>query len=465
MLTRFLFLCCFAIAASSSAQISVVDTMRTEPAEAIALPKDSLHKEFYLVAPEYEYIPGDETPELIASRLTCIQTDFPLKYNKTVLAFIQYFTVRDREYTKAMLRKQSLYFPLFEKYLKQYNLPDDLKYLSIIESGLNPRAVSHAKAVGLWQFMHYTGKHYGLTTDWYWDDRQDPEKSTEAACRLLADLYKMFNNWELALAAYNSGPGTVMRANKKSGYKNDFWQIYSYLPRETRAYVPQFVAIIYAMKYAEEHNLFQPYAEAYPPIDTIRVKSYLNLETLANLTGTCLDELHFLNPAIKTKALPAGSRWHTIKMSITAKQALQQNAVAILDSASKAGKADFALYQANNTEAGKELTYYAVKSGDALGLIAQRYGVRQDDLKRWNNLTSNLIHPGQRLKIWVKPSPAVRAQQTTIVAAAPDVYVVQAGDSLWDISQKFKGLTIDKIKQLNNLSGNNIKPGQKLVLK
>jgi membrane-bound lytic murein transglycosylase D len=463
MFRRFIFLvlsvCSFSLAVS---QDIPADTVKAEPNEAIALPKDSLHKEFYLVKPDYEYIPGDETPEMIGSRLACIQTNFPFKYNKTVLAFIQYFTVRDREYTKAMLRKQDLYFPLFEKSLKKYGLPDDLKYLSIIESGLNPRAVSHAKAVGLWQFMHYTGKHYGLTTDWYWDDRMDPEKSTDAACRLLSDLYKMFKNWELALAAYNSGPGTVLRANKKSGYKNDFWEIYPYLPRETRSYVPQFVAIIYSMKYAEEHNLFEPFTEAFPPTDTIQVKSYLNLETLANLTGTCLDELHFLNPALKTKALPSSTKWHTIKMPLTAKQILASNATVILDSARKVGKADFENYQATNSEDGKELLYYLVKSGDALGLIAQRYGVKQDDLKRWNNLTSNLIHPGQRLKVWIKPVPTAAKVQATVV---PEVYVVQAGDSLWNISQKFQGLTIDKIKELNKLTGNSIKPGQKLVLK
>lgn len=449
------------------AQNNIADTVKAEPSEAIALPKDSLHKEFYLVAPEFEYIPGDDTPELIAERLTKIQGAIPLKYNKTVLAFIQYFTVRDREYTKAMLRKQELYFPLFEKYLKEYNLPDELKYLSIIESGLNPRAVSHAKAVGLWQFMHYTGKHYGLTTDWYWDDRMDPEKSTIAACKLLRDLYGMFKNWELALAAYNSGPGTVMRANKKSGYKNDFWEIYPFLPRETRSYVPQFVAIIYAMKYSEEYNLFQPYKEAFPQTDTIQIKSYLNLETLANLTGTCMDEIHFLNPALKTKAIPTGTKWHTIKMPVLAKQVLINNSYSILDSARKTGKADFEKYQATNSEDGKELLYYLVKSGDALGVIAQRYGVKQDDLKRWNNLSSNLIHPGQRLKVWVKQAPLVAkvTQAKAVVATAPDVYIVQAGDSLWDISQKFQGLTIDKIKQLNNLTSNSIKPGQKLMLK
>jgi membrane-bound lytic murein transglycosylase D len=460
MLRRIFFLLIGLNISTTYAQAVLTDTVRAEPSEAIALPKDSLHKEFYIVAPEFEYIPGDDTPDLIAERLTKIEGTIPLKYNKTVLAFIQYFTVRDREYTKAMLRKENLYFPLFEKYLAKYNLPDELKYLSIIESGLNPRAVSHAKAVGLWQFMHYTGKHYGLTTDWYWDDRMDPEKSTEAACRLLADLYKMFKNWELALAAYNSGPGTVMRANKKSGYKNDFWQIYPYLPRETRSYVPQFIAIIYAMKYAEEYNMVQPYSEAYPAMDTLQVKSYLNLETLANLTGTCMDELHFLNPAIKTKALPVGTKWHTIRIPNSAKLNLS---LAVLDSARKSGKNDFEKYQVASSEEGKEVLYYLVKSGESIGLIAQRYGVKQDDLKRWNNLTTNMIHPGQRLKVWVKRSPLDKVTQP--LAAAPAVYVVQAGDSLWDISQKFHGLTIEKIKQLNNLSGNSIKPGQKLVLK
>jgi membrane-bound lytic murein transglycosylase D len=199
-------------------------------------------------------------------------------------------------------------------------------------------------------------------------------------------------------------------------------------------------------------------------MDTIQVKSYLNLETLANLTGTCLDELHFLNPAIKTNALPTGTKWHTINIPQTAKAMLLSNPVAILDSARRSGKVAFEKYQITNAEAGKELLYCLVKSGESIGLIAQRYGVKQDDLKRWNNLTSTVIHPGQRLKVWVKPSPLTKAQPA-LAAAAPDVYVVQAGDSLWDISQKFKGLTIDKIKQLNNLSGNSIKPGQKLVLK
>ena len=458
------FICLSTILCLARQEDSAVDTAKAITDEPIALPKDSLHAELYLVAPGYEYIPGDETPELISSRLSCIEKTIPLRYNKSVHAFIQYFTVRDREYSKAMLRKKDLYFPVFEKYLAQYNLPDELKYLSVIESGLNPRAVSRAKAVGLWQFMQYTGKHYGLTNDWYWDDRMDPEKSTEAACKLLADLYKIFKNWEMALAAYNSGPGTVLRANKRSGYKNDFWEVFRFLPRETRSYVPQYIAIIYAMKYAEEHNLFEPFPEKYPETDTLLVNSYLNIETLASLTGTCVEDIQFLNPALKTKAIPANGKTHTLKIPSQAKQALLANQIFIMDSARKSGRKDFEKLTASRTENGKELLYYMVKPGDGLGIIASRHGVKQEDLKIWNNLSSGMIHPGQRLKIWVNPT-GVAKYSPIAGSRPPEVYIVQSGDSLWDISKKFEGLTIDKIKQLNHLPDSNIRPGQKLVLR
>jgi membrane-bound lytic murein transglycosylase D len=318
--------------------------------------------------------------------------------------------------------------------------------------------------------MSYTGKHYGLNADAYWDDRMDPEKSTEAACRLLADLYKIHKDWELALAAYNSGPGTVLKANRKSGYKNNFWDIYPYLPRETRSYVPQFVAIVYTMKYAEHHNLFEPFAEQFPPTDTIHVSSYLNVETLANLTGTCMEEMHFLNPALKGKAIPDNKKLYALKMPVIAKENLSLNRNSILDSARR-GKAEFEKYMTATAESGKELLSYVVKSGDGLGIIASRYGVKQSDLIAWNNLSSSgMIHPGQRLKVWVKTTAAATvasAAKVSSVPAAntPNEYIVQAGDSLWDITKKFDGLTIEKIKSLNSLNGNTIKPGQKLVLR
>lgn len=361
---------------------------------------------------EFEYIPAEETPELVADRLGCLQSTIPLPYNHTIHGFINFFTIRNREYTRLMLRRKDLYFPLFEKYLRQYNLPDELKYLSIIESGLNPRAVSRASAVGLWQFMSFTGRYFDLHNDWYFDDRMDPEKSTEAACRYLSQLYGMFHNWELALAAYNSGPGTVKRAIRRSGYKKTFWEIYNYLPRETRSYFPQFVAIIYSMNYAEEHNMIEAAVETPLPHDTIRVNKFLHLGTFASLTGICTDDLLQLNPQIRHNAIPETGKTYVLKVPVLAKLELEKARTMILDSASKTNRKQveaLAKSAAGNT-AGRELVVYRVRAGDVLGMIAQRHRVRIDDLRKWNNLRTNMIRAGQRLNIWVLPSQKLSAK-------------------------------------------------------
>jgi len=226
----------------------------------------------------FDYIP-DATYEQIEERLGQLNTQIPLNYNTKVKSFIDYFTVRNREYTKKVLKKSTYYFPIFEEILAEYNLPDELKYLSIVESGLVATAQSRAAAVGLWQFVYYTGRSYGLHADWYIDERMDPYKSTVAAARHLKSLYEIYHDWELALAAYNCGGGNVNKAIRRSG-KRTFWEIYPYLPRETRSYVPQFVAIVYAFNYAEEHNLLieeRDYEYAMVT-DTIMVKQFTNLE-------------------------------------------------------------------------------------------------------------------------------------------------------------------------------------------
>ena len=429
---------------------------------------DSIHEELYVVAPAIDFVPGEDSPELVADRLSCLsKPEFPLTYNKTVQSFIDYFTIRDREWTKSMLRKKDLFFPLFEKYLEKYNLPEELKYLSVIESGLNPAAVSRARAVGLWQFMSATGKYYGLNSNWYWDDRMDPEKSTEAACRYLAELYRIFKDWPLALAAYNSGPGTVLKANRRSGYKNDFWLIYPHLPKETKAYVPQFTAIIYAMKYADHHNLTEPYSEKIIPNDTIQVSSYLDLKTFSSLTGTCQEDIRQLNPQLKVHALPANGKSHVIRIPIWAKAEFEKNRLAILDSSSRKGKEDFERLAKQMEE--RQYMYYKVRSGNSLGYIASRHGVRVDELRQWNNLRGNTIHPGQMIKIILPPgksAPVVRSSPAPQPSPANGShYVVQQGDTLWSIAKKFEGLTIEKLISLNGLDNNKISPGQKLVVR
>jgi membrane-bound lytic murein transglycosylase D len=465
------------LASPAFAQVEpVIDSLEVlEAEEEILYKEDTTTYVYYSLPSDVEYVPGDDDPDLLRERLSRLQKDITLTYNDRVHSFINYFTIRDREYTRMVMQRQQMFFPLFEKYLAQYGLPDELKYLSIIESGLNPKAISRARAVGLWQFMSATGRYYGLHNDWYIDDRMDPERSTEAACRYLKDLYNMFHNWELALAAYNTGPGNVKKAIRRSGYKKTFWEIYPYLPRETRSYVPQFIAIIYTMNYLPEHNFTEAEPEQLVRHDTLHVKRYLHFETFARLTDICLEDLQRLNPSIQRNAIPDLTRAYVLRIPAHTKATLELNRFAILDSASKVGRKELELLARNSEGStyGRDRIVYRVKSGDVLGSIAMRHHVRVNDIKKWNNLRSNMIRTGQRLTIWIKQptgAQAVAARNEVKPAAtvqpipASKTYVVQPGDTLWDISRKFDGLTIEKIKQFNNLSSSRIQPGQTLVI-
>ncbi|MBS1680940.1 MAG: LysM peptidoglycan-binding domain-containing protein [Bacteroidetes bacterium] len=429
--------------------------------------KDSVKSELISFS-DFDFAPADDSPELVADRLSCLERTIPLTYNNKVHAFIEYFTVRDREYTRSMLRKKDLYFPLFEKKLKEYNLPDELKYLSIIESGLNPRASSVARAVGLWQFMSGTGRYFGLQNNWLLDERMDPEQATDAACRYLSQLHSIFKDWHLALAAYNSGPGTVRWAIRRSGYKKTFWEIYNKLPRETRSYVPQFIAIIYALNFAEEHNLYEPAHEEFLPHDTLNVNTFFHFETFAKLTGACLEDLQLLNPSIRKNVVPEDDQTHIIKIPKGIKESFALNRSEILDSVATGKKEWEVIAQkiSNNTY-GRERNVYHVRYGDVLGTIAQRFGVSVRDLKEWNHLHSSLIRTGQRLVIWLAPTASVsQISEPMVLPVSEDnkTYVVQPGDTLWDISKKLPGITIERIKALNNLKSSKLKPGQKLIV-
>ncbi len=422
--------------------------------------------------PYIDHVPPDVSFEVLQDRISCIEGAIPLVLNERVESFINYFSVRDREYTRTMLRRQQVYFPIFEKYLAKYGLPDELKYLAIVESGLNPKAVSRARAVGLWQFMSPTGRHFGLKQDWYIDERMDPEKSTEAACKYLSQLYNMFGDWELALAAYNSGPGNVRKAIRRSGYQKSFWEIYNYLPRETRSYVPQFTAVTYVMNYAQEHNIYEMHPEY--PIQTaiVNVDGYVHVETLANLMDICPEDILKLNPSIAKGAIPENTREFLLKIPEEKLPYFESNRVSILDSASKTGKETIEHIAKTTTGStyGKSRTYYTVKNGDVLGTIAMRHGVRVSDIQSWNNLRGTMIRSGQRLTLYVNDNAPVAkttppAKPLVPQGIPPDkVYVVQPGDTLWDISRKFHGLTIEKIKELNQLQDNKIKPGQRLKI-
>lgn len=422
----------------------------------------------------YEYIP-DATYDEIENRLQQIDATIPLNFNTRVKSFIDYFTVRDREYTKMVLRRSTYYFPIFEEVLARHNLPDELKYLAIVESGLNSTARSWAAAVGLWQFIYYTGRSYGLHSDWYVDERMDPVKSTEAAAKYIKSLYRMFGDWELALAAYNCGPGNVRKAIRRSGYKKKFWDIYRYLPRETRGYVPQFVAITYAFNYTEEHNLVLDDSEFIYPMttDTIMVRNFMNLKTVGEMIDVCEEDMEFLNPAIKRKAVPQSTKYFSVRLPADKMDYFNTNRSEILDSASRTGKKELEYLARNSVGStyGRDKVIHRVRSGDVLGRIAQRYHVRVSDIKKWNKLRSNTIRVGQRLNIWLVPNSytaTVTQKKPTVkqnmVVNGTKYHIVQPGDTLWDISKAYSDMSIEKLKRLNNLKTNNIKPGQKLVV-
>ncbi|MEQ9426481.1 MAG: LysM peptidoglycan-binding domain-containing protein [Cyclobacteriaceae bacterium] len=421
----------------------------------------------------YDFIP-DVSYDTIETRLSRIEGEVALNFTEKVKAFIDYFTVRNRDYTRAALANANYYFPIFEKYLAKHGLPDELKYLSIIESGLNPRAISRAGAAGLWQFVPSTGSIYKLHQDWYIDERMDPEKATEAACLYLKELYRYFDDWELALAAYNSGPGRVRRAIRYSGYKKKFWEIYRWLPRETRSYVPQYVAMIYALNYAEEHNMFIEEPNYKIEFDTVLVSKYFHVPTFADQLNVCFDNIEKLNPHIKQGALPDDATNFALRVPIDIKPLITEQRIQLYDSASKVGRKEIEYLARNSVGStyGRDKLIHRVRSGDVLGKIAMRYGVRVTDIRKWNGLRGNMIRVGQRLDIWVLPSykNRLRAQPVAKTVAKPvdldgkKVHYVQPGDTLWDISRAYDGLTVDQIKKLNNLKGNGIKPGQPLVI-
>lgn len=432
---------------------------------AIAGAKDSVI--LYQPTYDYEYVP-DASYDLVADRIACIQADIPLTYNERVKSFIDYFTVRDREYTRMVIRRKDIYFPIFEKYLKKHNLPEELKYLAIVESGLKPEARSRVGAVGLWQFMPSTGRMFGLNRDWYIDERQHPEKSTEAACKYLKQLYRMFGDWELALAAYNTGPGNVRKAIRRSGYKKSFWDIYRYLPRETRSYVPQFVAIAYTLSHIDEHNLQEEILDYMVEADTLMVSQFASLKVLAEQLNVCEEDLQRLNPELRRAAVPATAKSYPLRIPADLADFVAANTSSLLDSAgSETIKKQFVAQarKSSGSTYGRTKMTYRVRRGDVLGKIAERHGVRLSDVRRWNNIRGSRIYAGQRLTLYVKSSSrAVASARTPISSASGKVHLVQPGDSLWEISRKYQGLTVAKIKQLNNLRGNSIKPGQKLII-
>ena len=431
----------------------------------------------------FDYIP-DASYELIGERIASLNAQIKVPYNGRVKGFIDYFTIRNREYTRTMLKRRDVYFPLFEKYLAKHGLPNDLKYLSIVESGLNPKAMSRVGAAGLWQFMPSTGRIYRLNQNWYVDERLDPEKATEAACLYLKQLHRMFGDWQLALAAYNAGPGNVNKAIRRSGGKKDFWEVYEHLPKETRSYVPQFAAVMYVMEFAEEHNLLpEEHEYLYAlQVDTVHLNRFMSLEALEAQLNLCPGELEYLNPELVRKAIPENAGTYALRIPAQVHNHFLINRMAIIDSTAK--KSQNLLAYNTKTEVGstynREKITYRVKSGDNLGKIADKYNVGVSDIKQWNRLSSNNLKVGQSISLYVSPSQkasinnqlasasttssSIASSSKAVQVSKNSVYYVQPGDTLWEISRKHGNVSVAQIKELNNLKSNEIKVGQKLII-
>jgi membrane-bound lytic murein transglycosylase D len=448
-----------------------------------------------------EYIPNVPN-EVIADRLSCIDTEIPLEFNNYVRNFIDYFTIRNRKYMRTMLTRENVYFPMYEKYLKKHDMPMELKYLSIVESGLNPKAQSPVGAAGLWQFMKPTAGDYGLKFNQYIDERLDPEKSTDAALRFLRRLHKTYGDWELAMAAYNCGPGNVNKAIRRAGGGHKtFWEIFPYLPKETRGYIPSMTAIIYTMHHAADHNIFSDSILYQPQVAYLEVTQELDIEKLAWELHTTPEVIMALNPEVKHTVIPQQMRHYKLRIpaeraallaSADDKSCILMAAAPTREPARKpvdpmetpvllaSTKTEQPAEVKKEEKAVEAKKTYTVQRGDNLTQIASRHQVTVAELKEWNELSGSNLQLNQKLVIY-KSTTAEEQQQTLALASNKEtdktakmsaekveqkqmIHHVEPGDTLWTISRKYNGITIEQIKKLNKLKSDNLKPGQKLIL-
>ncbi|WP_045475280.1 LysM peptidoglycan-binding domain-containing protein [Winogradskyella sp. PG-2] len=432
----------------------------------------SLFDTIYKSVTELTYEPVDYpelTTDTLKARLKRLnaRTPFNVEYNRSLESVIKRYLKHRRTSLERLMGLSHFYFPMFETEFDNYNIPLEMKYLSIVESALKPRARSRVGATGLWQFMFATGKEHKLDVSSYVDERRDPIKSTTAAAQYLSRLYRIFGDWDLALAAYNSGPGNVNKAIRRSGGYKNYWNIRQNLPRETAGYVPAFLATMYIFEFAEEHG-FKPERPTFQHIqtDTIHVKQMITLDQVAETTGVKIEELQFLNPSYKLDIIPKiKGKTYVLRLPREAVGIFVANEDKIYDFAkAEFNKREKPLPQLFNADT---KVRYRVRNGDYLGKIARKYGVRVSQIKRWNGLRSNNLKIGQRLTIYPRnPSTSTSSKpvKKVVNTAGKTTYKVQSGDSLWTIAQNFSGVSVQNIKDWNDISSNKLKIGMTLVV-
>ena len=352
----------------------------------------------------------DDTAQVAASdslykaRLAALPHVIELPYNGYVRSMIEVYTERKRDLLSYMLGMSRYYFPIFEQALDARDMPLELKYLPAIESALNVKAVSPMGAAGLWQFMISTGRLYGLEINGLIDERMDPVKSTDAATRFLKDLYKVYGDWNLAIAAYNCGPGNVNKAIRRSGGKRDFWAIYRYLPRETRGYVPIFIAANYAMNYAAEHHVCPAEVDVPLVVDTVMVTDRIHFDQLAAVLGVEKEQVRILNPQYRRDIIPGDIKPYALRLPLQYATAYVEQSDSVCaykaDELINNRRKEVEIYRSSAPGGSGNLIYHKVKSGETLGHIAIRYGTTASKIRQWNNISGSRIYAGQRLRIY-----------------------------------------------------------------
>lgn len=427
---------------------------------------------------EHNYT-SDIPDEVFIENIKKMNSIIPIPYNNVVKNYIVFYTQKTPHRTAGILGLAKYYIPMFEEIFDSYNMPKELAAVAIIESALNPFAVSVAKAKGMWQFMYTTGKQYDLEISSYVDERLDPEKSCHAAARYLRDAYAIFGDWALAISSYNCGAGNVNKAIRRAGSR-DFWSIYPYLPTETRGYVPAFVGALYMLNYYQNYNIVPNHVQMPAHVDTFKIYRNLHFEQISENLDISVDELRQLNPQYLNNMIPASTNGYILKLPYTLTSAF-------IDKAEEIYKYKDSIYfnpivynkyhssnsSSTNAGGGSNKIYHKVRKGQTLASIAKRYGVTTAQLKRWNRLKSNYVRVGQTLAIvrgnagassGSSASGSTKSSSKT-TGSGYTTYTVKNGDSLYSIAKKHN-MSLNDLLKLNGLTTKSkIYAGRKIKVK
>jgi membrane-bound lytic murein transglycosylase D len=410
----------------------------------------------------------DLSTDLLKKRLAKLdaKSPFNVEYTPGLENLIKTFLKKRKASFERLMAISEYYFPMFEEHLTKYDVPLEIKYLAIVESALNPKAKSRVGATGLWQFMYPTGKQFNLEVNSYVDERYDPLKATEAACQYLSSLYTIFGDWSLVLASYNAGPGNVSKAIRRSGGSQNYWNIRRNLPQETANYVPAFLATLYIYEYKKEHGLKPKKAPmTYFETDTIAVKKRITFQQVSELLDIPVSQIEFLNPIYKLNIIPFEvDKPHYLRLpknKIGLYVSNEDKVYAYVDYQENLKEKPYqtSIAITNNSASEESVFYHKIRSGESLGLIANKYKTTITNLRKWNKIKGNNIQAGKTLKIYGATSPVV---QNTTKTSDNGYYTVKSGDSLFSIARQFPGVSVDDLKKWNDISGDAIQPGMKL---